>query len=56
VQEVDITTGEFDLLTAFVNNPNQVLSRDHLLDLTRIAGPGRKTGRSTFRSGGFGAS
>jgi DNA-binding response OmpR family regulator len=34
-EEVDLTTGEFDLLAAFVNNPNQVLTRDRLLDLTR---------------------
>ena len=34
-QEVRLTTGEFDLLAAFVNNPNQVLSRDRLLDLAR---------------------
>ncbi len=33
--EVRLTTGEFDLLTAFVNNANQVLSRDRLLDLAR---------------------
>jgi two-component system OmpR family response regulator len=29
------TTGEFDLLAAFVNNPNEVLGRDRLLDLAR---------------------
>ena len=34
-QEVRLTTGEFDLLAAFVNNANQVLSRDRLLDLAR---------------------
>jgi two-component system, OmpR family, response regulator len=34
-KEVELTTGEFDLLAAFVNNPNQVLTRDRLLDLTR---------------------
>jgi two-component system phosphate regulon response regulator OmpR len=33
--EVAITTMEFDLLKAFVDNPNQVLSRDRLLTLTR---------------------
>ena len=33
--EVLLTTGEFDLLDAFVNNANQVLSRDRLLDLAR---------------------
>jgi len=40
-QQVRLTTGEFDLLAAFVNNPNQVLSRDRLLDLARNreAGP-----------------
>ena len=26
---------EFDLLKAFIEHPNQVLSRDHLLTLTR---------------------
>jgi two-component system OmpR family response regulator len=34
-KEVRLTTGEFDLLTAFVNNANQVLTRDRLLDLAR---------------------
>jgi two-component system phosphate regulon response regulator OmpR len=33
--EVAITTMEFDLLKAFVDHPNQVLSRDRLLTLTR---------------------
>jgi two-component system OmpR family response regulator len=37
---VRLTTGEFDLLTAFVASPNQVLSRDRLLELTR----GRRAG------------
>ncbi|HUK11159.1 MAG TPA: response regulator [Stellaceae bacterium] len=43
--EVHLTTGEFDLLAAFVNNPNQVLSRDRLLDLARNreAGPFDRT-------------
>jgi two-component system, OmpR family, response regulator len=31
---VDLTTGEFDLLVAFVEHPQRVLSRDQLLDLT----------------------
>jgi two-component system, OmpR family, response regulator len=34
-EEVPLTTGEFDLLAAFVNNPNQVLTRDRLLDIAR---------------------
>ena len=34
-KEVELTTDEFDLLAAFVNNPNHVLTRDRLLDLTR---------------------
>ncbi len=34
-RRVRLTTGEFDLLAAFVNHPNQLLSRDHLLDLAR---------------------
>jgi len=33
--EVPITAMEFDLLKAFVDHPNQVLSRDRLLTLTR---------------------
>jgi two-component system, OmpR family, response regulator len=44
-KEVRLTTGEFDLLAAFVNNPNQVLTRDRLLDLARNreAGPFDRT-------------
>jgi hypothetical protein len=38
---VDLTRGEFDLLAAFVKNPNQVLTRDRLLD--REAGPEDRT-------------
>ena len=40
-----VTAGEFALLAAFVNHPNQVLSRDRLLDLTRHreAGPFDRT-------------
>jgi two-component system OmpR family response regulator len=34
-EEVRLTSGEFDLLAAFVTNPGQVMSRDRLLDLTR---------------------
>jgi DNA-binding response OmpR family regulator len=34
-QEVPLTTMEFDLLKAFIERPNQVLSRDLLLNLTR---------------------
>ncbi|KAF0224653.1 MAG: two-component response transcriptional regulator [Rhodospirillaceae bacterium] len=38
---VEITGGEFDLLMAFLLNPQRVLNRDQLLDLTRgrMAGP-----------------
>ena len=44
-REVRLTTGEFDLLVAFVNNANRVLSRDRLLDLARNreAGPFDRT-------------
>jgi len=44
-EEVRLTTGEFDLLAAFVTNPNQVLNRDRLLDLARNreAGPFDRT-------------
>ncbi len=31
----DLTSGEFDLLLAFVEHPQQILSRDRLLDLAR---------------------
>jgi two-component system, OmpR family, response regulator len=34
-REVELTGGEFDLLTAFVERPGRVLSREQLLDLTR---------------------
>ena len=40
-KEVDLTRGEFDLLAAFVKNPNQMLTRDRLLD--REAGPEDRT-------------
>jgi two-component system, OmpR family, response regulator len=42
---VRLTTGEFELLAAFVNHANQVLSRDRLLDLSRHreAGPFDRT-------------
>jgi two-component system OmpR family response regulator len=42
---VRLTGGEFDLLAAFVNHPNQLLSRDRLLDLVRgrEAGPFDRT-------------
>jgi two-component system OmpR family response regulator len=43
--EVRLTSGEFEVLTAFVNHANQVLSRDRLLDLSRHreAGPFDRT-------------
>ena len=34
-ENVRLTGGEFDLLVAFVSHPNQLLSRDQLLDLAR---------------------
>jgi two-component system OmpR family response regulator len=40
-KEVRLTTGEFDLLAAFVNNPNQVLTRDQLLHFSRDREAGR---------------
>jgi two-component system, OmpR family, response regulator len=44
-EEVRLTTGEFELLAAFVHHANQVLSRDRLLDLSRHreAGPFDRT-------------
>lgn len=32
---VDLSTGEFDLLVAFAEHPQKVLTRDQLLDLTQ---------------------
>jgi DNA-binding response OmpR family regulator len=34
-REVELTTGEFDMLAAFLNHAGRVLSRDFLMDLTR---------------------
>lgn len=31
----ELTTGEFELLSAFARNPNRVLNRDQLMDLTK---------------------
>jgi two-component system OmpR family response regulator len=44
-EEVRLTTGEFELLAAFVTHANEVLSRDRLLDLSRHreAGPFDRT-------------
>jgi two-component system, OmpR family, response regulator len=44
-EEVRLTTGEFELLSVFVNHANEVLSRDRLLDLSRHreAGPFDRT-------------
>ncbi len=32
---IDLSGGEYDLLLAFIEHPNRVLSRDHLLELSR---------------------
>jgi len=39
--EIPLTSGEFSLLSAFLERPNEVLSRDHLLNILhgRAAGP-----------------
>jgi two-component system OmpR family response regulator len=44
-ESIRLTAGEFDLLVAFVNHGNQLLSRDRLLDLARgrEAGPFDRT-------------
>ena len=44
-QEVELTAGEFDLLSAFARSPGRVLSRDYLLEQTRgrEAGPFDRT-------------
>ena len=33
--EIELTTGEFDMLTTFVRHAGRVLTRDVLMDLTR---------------------
>ncbi len=40
-EAIELTSGEFDLLLAFVRNPNRVLTRDELMNLlhNREAGP-----------------
>jgi len=42
---VDLTSGEYDLLLAFLCHPHRILSRDSLLDLSRgrVAGPHDRT-------------
>jgi two-component system OmpR family response regulator len=44
-EEVPLTTGAFDLLAAFVNNSNEVVTRERLFDLARNreAGPEDRT-------------
>jgi DNA-binding response OmpR family regulator len=44
-KEVSLTSGEFDLLAAFIANAGRVLSRDFLLEYTRgrEAGPFDRT-------------
>jgi two-component system OmpR family response regulator len=39
-ETVQLTTGEFDLLVAFITNPNRVLSRNRLSEMTRRGEPG----------------
>ena len=34
-EEIDLTAGEYDLLMAFVQNPQRVLNRDQLLDMAK---------------------
>jgi two-component system OmpR family response regulator len=36
--EVGLTSGEFGLLVVFLNAPHRVLSRDQLLDMSRLHG------------------
>jgi two-component system OmpR family response regulator len=42
---VELTSGEFDLLHAFLRNPQRILNRDQLLDLARgrVSGPFDRT-------------
>ncbi|MET0509029.1 MAG: response regulator [Burkholderiaceae bacterium] len=35
-EPVDLTNGEFSLLIAFLSSPQRTLTRDHLLDLSRL--------------------
>ena len=34
-EPLNLTSGEFSLLEAFVKNPNRVLTRDHLIELIK---------------------
>ena len=34
-EQINLTSGEYTLLEAFVKNPNRVLSRDHLIELIK---------------------
>lgn len=34
-EEIDLSTGDFDLLLAFVTHPQRLLTRDYLMDLTK---------------------
>lgn len=36
---IDLSSGEYDLLLAFVEHPQRILTRDHLLDLARNRAP-----------------
>jgi two-component system OmpR family response regulator len=51
-QRVELTSGEYDLLLAFVERPQRVLSRDQLLDLARgraMGGLGRSVDAQVSR-------
>jgi DNA-binding response OmpR family regulator len=37
-EPVDLTNGEFRILAAFLSSPQRILSRDQLLDLSRVHG------------------
>ena len=48
---IDLTNGEFSLLTAFLSAPQRTLNRDELLELSPACTTARSTtARSTFRS------
>ena len=50
---VELTAGEYDLLVAFAEHPQHILTRDQLLDLTRGRVSGPSIAASTCRSAAF---
>jgi DNA-binding response OmpR family regulator len=52
--ETPLTTGEFALLKIFLDHPNRLLGRGHLLDLTRGSQADHLTAALMYRLEGYG--